>query len=351
MSSTPSCLPSGTDPSRPSARGRMVRRWALAALALAAVAEAQTPLASRLINLSVRTKLAAGENLITGFVLTGTEPALVLVRGVGPGLVPFGVADAMPNPKITLIDSRGASLINDDWGPPGVPPPTLPVETPVFTLPASGVVVVAFPIPVGGVGLVFVPSPIAGAFPLPVNSRDASLLVELKGGAYTLNVAGSANTDAGTVLAEVYDASIDSELGASSTRLINLSARGVAGPGAPLIAGFVVDGTVPKPLLLRVTGPMLTAFGVAGAAVDTRLELMDQLGAVIRSNDNWDSGSAAETLELRQAATRAGAFPYQAGSRDAAVVVTLPPGLYTLRGSGVDGVNGVVLLEIYDLQD
>ena len=87
----------------------------------------------------------AGESLIAGFILTGTEPVSVLVRGVGRGLIPFGVTDAMLNPKIILTDSRGTVFTNDDWGP----------ITPVSGLPAP-------PISMGG------------AFPLAANSRDAS---------------------------------------------------------------------------------------------------------------------------------------------------------------------------------
>jgi hypothetical protein len=43
----------------------------------------------------------------------------------------------------------------------------------------------------------------------------------------------------------------------------------------------------------------------------------------------------------------AGAFPLAAGSRDAALVLSLAPGAYTLRVSGVGGASGVALAEIY----
>ena len=45
------------------------------------------------------------------------------------------------------------------------------------------------------------------------------------------------------------------------------------------------------------------------------------------------------------------AFPLGAGSKDAAFVVTLQPGAYTMIGAAADGVGtGVVLVEVYVVQ-
>jgi hypothetical protein len=298
---------------------------ALLALAVVPVTIGQTIPAARLSNLSVRTKLAAGNALIAGFILSGTEPARVLVRGVGPALIPFGVADAMLNPTLTLsgLDNRGAStaVANDDW------------ETSTGPQQADFVKVLPFSM--------------AGAFPLPAGSRDAALLAELKPGPTTLRISGSSSTEAGTVLAEVYDTRAASEVG--TTRLVNVSALGLAGPTSPMLAGFVIEGTESLRLLLRVSGPALAAFGVPGAATAARLDLMDKTGAIIVTNENWTSGTTLVEVALRQAAISVGAFPLVAGSRDAAVVVSLVPGAYTLRASGAAGVNGSVLLEIYEL--
>ena len=66
---------------------------------------------------------------------------------------------------------------------------------------------------------------------------------------------------------------------------------------------------------------------------------------MVAANDNWQSpptGAAAAT-----AAVEAGAFPLVAGSRDAALVVSLSPGAYTLRVAGAGGTTGVALAEIY----
>jgi hypothetical protein len=44
-----------------------------------------------------------------------------------------------------------------------------------------------------------------------------------------------------------------------------------------------------------------------------------------------------------------GAFALPADSRDAALVLTLPPGSYTAQVSGVANTVGVALVEIYEL--
>jgi hypothetical protein len=295
-------------------------RWAYQGCALLAVAFgpatfAQTAPITRLVNLSVRTKLAPGETLIAGFVLSGVTPARVLVRGVGPSLKPFGITDALLNPSLSLVDGRKVVIAeNDNW---------LAADAPV----AASV----------------------GAFPLAAASSDAALVTMVSAAPYTVLLSSRTSGDSGTTMIEVYDASTDVE--AATAHLINLSVRGSVADDAPLIGGFVIRGTASKRYLLRVSGPALVPFGVTGALPDPRLDLFDQAGTVIRSNDNWESGSAAETLDLKQAFLRVGAFPLPTGGRDAAVIATLAPGLYSVRASGVGTTAGAALIEIYELPD
>ncbi len=128
-------------------------------------------------------------------------------------------------------------------------------------------------------------------------------------------------------------------------RLANLSTRAQVGSGeSVLIPGFVLAGDAPRRVLVRAIGPGLTAFGVAGALADPTLEVL-RGSEVVAANDNWQAqpaGAAAAT-----AAVDAGAFPLAAGSRDAALVLNLAPGAYTLRVAGVGGATGVALAEIY----
>src|SRR5205085_5687633 len=74
--------------------------------------------ASRLINISTRGLVQTGDNvLIGGCSLAGGSGANdVVVRALGPSLVPLGVSNALPDPVVTLYDSN-ANVIsaNDNW--------------------------------------------------------------------------------------------------------------------------------------------------------------------------------------------------------------------------------------------
>jgi hypothetical protein len=155
-----------------------------------------------------------------------------------------------------------------------------------------------------------------------------------------VQVAGSGTGAAaqGIALVEVYEAD------STPSSLVNLSCRARVGTGGDiLIAGFAVAGSEPKRVLIRAAGPSLAALGVTGALADPRLEVIREgTGAIVATNDNWDSA-------LAPAASSVGAFALTPGSRDAAIIVTLPPGAYTAQVSGVNNTTGVALVEVYEL--
>lgn len=274
---------------------------------------------SRLVNVSTRGSASAAEPLTPGFVVRGAGTKNVIVRAVGPTLAGFGVTGAMPDPRMDVIPlgQSTAVLSNDDWG----------------SAPAAQVTALQQR------------SADVGAFPLPTGSRDAAALASLPLAAssgYTVSVAPSGTTAAGVVVAEVYDAD---GLGAAA-RVINVSTRGVVTADG-LTPGFVIGGSAPKLLLIRAVGPTLASFGVGGTLADPTLALFP-LGRdfAVAANNDW---STAGTAELSAAFAQAGAFALPAGSRDAAVLVRLPPGAYTAVTTGVGGTTGVALVEVYDL--
>jgi hypothetical protein len=150
-------------------------------------------------------------------------------------------------------------------------------------------------------------------------------------------------------LVELYD--VDSVAAFAPQKLINVATRGVAGTGEnQLIAGFVVTGTTTKKVLIRGVGPTLTSLGVTGALVDPVLQLIQTKGStltVVRENDNWETGNDAALITA--ATTKAGAFPLTSGSKDAVLLLNLPPGTYNATVTGVDATTGVVLVEVYEV--
>lgn len=138
---------------------------------------------------------------------------------------------------------------------------------------------------------------------------------------------------------------------ATSPKLINISMRGMVGTGANAqVAGFVINGKTAKTVLIRGAGPALAAFSVVGALADPLVELFDRNNRRLAANDNWGD-DPTKTAAIAAAAARTGAFVWAAGSKDAALLVTLDPGAYTVVLSGVDGATGLALLEVYDVEN
>lgn len=136
------------------------------------------------------------------------------------------------------------------------------------------------------------------------------------------------------------------ETRAGAEHVANLSVRTLASQAVPLITGFVVTGSSAKQVLIRAAGPALAAapFNIANALADPTLQLF-RGNTAIGQNDEWGT-PAANAAALNAAATRAGAFPFRTGSRDAALVMTLTPGPYTVV---VGGGNGTALAEVYEV--
>ena len=123
--------------------------------------------------------------------------------------------------------------------------------------------------------------------------------------------------------------------------LANISTRMNVGPGEnQAIAGFIISGTASKDLLVRALGPSLAQFGVSGVLANPALEIHNQSGTVIASNDDWQSTQ-------KDAITASGFAP--SNDAEAAVRLTLPPGAYTAVVSGGTSGGGIALAEVYDL--
>jgi hypothetical protein len=133
-------------------------------------------------------------------------------------------------------------------------------------------------------------------------------------------------------------------LGTDAT-LVNMANRARIGGGEDVsVTGFVVGGTQPKAVLVRVAGPSLAAFGVTGPIANPQLSVVSG-GQVIATNDDWGNKP-----EIQQAWVKNGAFPFAPNSTDAAVIVVLNPGPYSVVASGVNNSTGVALTEIYEVR-
>jgi hypothetical protein len=135
---------------------------------LVEVYDLDTTSSAALANISTRCEVQTGDNvMIGGFILAGSEPTQVLVRGVGPSLAAAGVQGVLADPVLEIHDANGEVITNNDW-----------LETQEAEIAAANLA--------------------------PTDSLEAAVLMTLPPGAYTAIVRGN-NDGTGVGLVEVYN--------------------------------------------------------------------------------------------------------------------------------------------------
>jgi hypothetical protein len=228
-------------------------------------------------NISTRALVGIGDNVvIAGFILTGSEPKKVIVRGIGPSLQ---IAGKLDDPTLELRDGNGVLMkSNDDWK---MRPDGTSQEAEVR---ATGLA------PTNDLESAII------AKELPPNATYTAILQGYRGG-----------TGIGVV--EVYDLNMTAD-----SKLANISTRGFVGTGDDvMIGGTVVAGVNPQTVIIRAIGPSLS---LPGKLRDPTLQLLDANGVVIDENDNW------EDSPNKQAIVKRGLAPSDA--MESAIAATLP---------------------------
>jgi hypothetical protein len=247
-----------------------------------------------------------GNNVgIGGFTITGSVPKHVLIRAIGPSLTKFGftAAEVLADPTLE-VHGPGAfgTITNNNWR-----------DSQEAQIKADGLA--------------------------PTNDLESAIDATLPPGAYTAVVSGNGSNKAGICTFEVYD--LDA---AAASKLSNLSSRAFVGTGNNVvIAGFVLGNNQGSDrVVVRGLGPSLAAFGIANTLADPTLQLRNENGVLLVSNNDWQD-DPAQAAEL----TADGLAPSDA--KEAAIAATLPPGLYTAILAGLNNTTGVGTVEVYDL--
>ena len=273
---------------------------------------------SSLGNISTRSFVQTGEHvMIGGFIVQGTGPKRVIIRAIGPELTQHGIADVLANPRLELHNGTGALIAtNDDW------------QTTI----------------VGGIITSSQVSDIQNSGHAPTAASESAIVADLQPGNYTAIVSGVNNT-LGVALVEVYDLSP----GASSS-LGNISTRSFVQTGEHvMIGGFIVQGTGPKRVIIRAIGPELTQHGIADVLANPRLELHNGTGALIATNDDWQTTIVGGIITSSQVSDIQNSGHAPTAASESAIVADLQAGNYTAIVSGVNNTLGVALVEVYDL--
>ena len=272
---------------------------------------------ARLSNISTRSFVQTGEHvMIGGFIVQGAGPKRVIIRAIGPELTQFGIPDALANPRLELHNGSGALIgTNDDW------------QTTIL----------------GGIITSSQVSDIQNSGHAPTAASESAIIANLQPGNYTAIVRG-VNNPAGVALVEVYDLSP----GATSS-LSNISTRSFVQTGEHvMIGGFIVQGTGRNRVIIRAIGPELTQFGIPDALANPRLELHNGSGALIATNDNWQTTILGGIITSNQVSDIQNSGHAPTAGTESAIIADLQPGNYTAIVQGVNNTAGVALVEVYD---
>lgn len=276
---------------------------------------------ARLINISTRGIARSGESaMIVGYFLSGASGEKeMIIRAIGPDLLNRGIEGAMLDPQIRLLSvgGGGVSLANDNWE--------------------------------NGNDLEYLTElmPRSGATGLMDGSKDSVIVGSFPISGYTALIGPNVGEADGIVLAEAFDA--DEDRLNSDVRLFNIATRAEVGVGDDvLIAGFWVVGGEKANLLVRAIGPGLAKDGVQNAISDIELRVVDGAGNTVGASDDWGDSLYRDSLVREMIG--AGAIVPDEGSKDAATIVTLDPGGYSVVVSGVGGETGVGLVEVFEIR-
>ena len=270
-----------------------------------------TPTSGLVANVSTRLPVRIGDNpLIEGFIVQGPAGSTkkIIVRAIGPSLVPFGIADALANPTLDIFDSNNTKIAsNDNWKTTQV----------------------------GGIITGDQVAEINASNLAPGNDAESAIIANLAPGSYTAVVRGAGNTE-GTAVVDAYDLSTG-----SAAQVKNIATRGLVQPADKLmIAGFIIQNGSVK-VVVSALGPSLAQFGITNALPDTTLELRNANGTFVMQNDDW---MTTQKTELQATGLQ------PTNNLEAAIVATLPPDQYSALVRGKPEQTGTGVVQVFFLQ-
>jgi len=269
-------------------------------------------------NISTRSFVQTGEHMmIGGFIVQGSGPKRVIIRAIGPELTQYGITNVLDNPRLELHNGSGALIAtNDNW------------QTTIL----------------GGIITSNQVSDIQNSGHAPTAASESAIVANLQPGNYTAILSG-VNGTTGVALVEVYDLAP-----AASSSLGNVSTRSfVQTDSNVMIGGFIVQDSGPKRVIVRAIGPELTQYGTPDALANPGLELHNGSGALIATNDNWQTTILGGIITSNQVSDIQNSGRAPTAASESAIIANLQPGNYTAIVRGVSNTVGVALVEVYDL--
>jgi len=277
-----------------------------------AVSANATSTDARLYAISCRAQVGTGGDvLIPGIIVGGSGSRQIIVRAGGPAIQ--GVSGTLAKPQLKLYRAGDSAPIATNTGWSSGSPAEISALQNAFTA--------------------------ANLPSYPVGSADCALLATVTAGnAYTAVISGVNDSTGVAWWRFMNSVAVDARITALSCR------AQVGNGGSILIPGAIVLGATSKQVIVRAKGPASKAWLVCSAR--PTLAIFDGAGVKIAENTGWSTGDVAA---ITAASAVTGLEPLAPGSADCAVLATLSPGGYTAQVSGVNGMSGVALIEIYEV--
>ncbi len=253
-------------------------------------------------SLSARSWVGGGDEVqIGGFIIEGDSPQTVIVRGLGPSLAAKGIVDALSDPELLLFSGSRLIAYNDDWH---------------SAKQADA---------------------IASSDIAPSDPRESALRLRLNPGAYTVHLRGKG----GSTGIGIFAVDRDQRMPTNSS-LTSLASRALVRDGDNIvIGGFIVEGDTPSKVLIRGLGPSLREKGVPDPIGDPFIVVYDANGTPLLLNDDWRQRPEAEAIGKQAHAP--------SDEKEAAAILTLPPGAYTVHLRDRRGEAGIGIIAVDQL--
>jgi|GEM_PF-1642433 len=255
----------------------------------------------RIIGLATRSMVRTGNQILIGsFIIKGTEPKTVYVRGIGAGLSMDG---KLADPELTLVrgsDVANPIAYNDNWKD----------DQYEEKLALRNV---------------------------PKHDKDSMILTTVEPGVYSALLRG---VDGGTGYGVVDIYEVNKE---GSTKIINIATRALVGTGNDVLIGaFIIQGEPPRRVFVRVRGPSLPP-SIGPLLEDPTVSLVrgSDVANPVAVNNDWTS-NREEVEASRWTPTN---------DKESVIIATLEPGAYSAVVSGVDNTTGYAVVEIYDFPE
>ena len=272
---------------------------------------------TKFLGISTRGLVSSSLSMYGGITVLGTTNKKVAFMGKGQTMLAGGVTNYVGDPYIEIYKQTSGvwSLYktNDNWGDAQGSENLSTVS--------------------GSTGIT-----------MPAGASEAAIVLDLEPGNYSVIVKSKSGT-LQEALVEAYEVASPTD----TSRFLGISTRCPVSSSYPAYGGITVLGTTNKKVAFMGKGQTMLAGGVTNYVGDPYIEIYKQTSgvwALYKTNDNWGDAQGSENLSTVTGST---GITMPAGASEAAIVLDLEPGNYSVILKSKSGSTEEALVEAYEV--